>query len=349
MRIAAAAALGVAIVAGGMAVAQEAVEPAPQEGATVSDAGWWNRVRPTVPGGGLPTGPTPAPPAPGVPAGSLVVGATAGEPDAVTAVAIDPELAPGATVEQFELVLRERSDPGANLNTSSAAIVACPIDGFWVGGENGEWETQPSADCDLASAPGTRADDGTWTFDLRPIGELWASGTLLADGVLLMEDVEAPASFRAVFEGLGDLGVGVRFAASGGEVGEDPFAGGGGFDDGTGGSFDGGGGGGAPTGSFTPPAVPGPASSPPPPDAVAVPVPTTDTGDDVALPAVPVAGSVSPLGSLPWWTWVLVIVVGAFALSAMVALGPAGEPALGAGRGRGVTRAIEARMSPEEP
>lgn len=326
---------------GAAALAQEADEPpapAPMEGAEIDDFGWWNRLRPDV---ALPTGQTPPPPTPGIPAGTLVVGASTGEPDAVTAVDIDPESAPGATVETFELTLREVEDEGANLNMTFAAIVACPATESWIGGENGVWEQQPPFDCSLAEAPGTRGDDGIWTFDLVAIGQLWSDDSLDAEGVVLVEKVEPPTSFRSVFAG--DIAIGVRYVATGGEEPSDPF-GGGGFGGGTGGGSSGGGftggGSGSTGGGFTPQAGGGA----PPTTAPAAPSTTAPADDgESALPTVPIgSGPGSPLGTLPWWTVPLLLVVLVTGAAAMLALGPAGEP-VAVFTGRGVTRALEAR------
>lgn len=336
-----AAALVAAVVATGMAAfAQEGADapPAPMEGATITDTGWWNRLRPEV---SLPTGQAPPPPTPGVPPGTLVVGASTGEPDAVAAVDIAPESPPGATVETFDLTLREVDDDGANLNTTFAGIVACPITDFWIGGENGVWETQPAYDCSLTEAPGTRAEDGTWTFDLRAIGQLWSDETVSTEGVVLVEKVEPPTSFRTVFAG--DVAIGVIYVASGGEEPSDAF-GGGGFGDGSLGGGSGGGGftgGGTTGGGFTPPAGGG---APPTTAAATEPTEPAPAGDgEAALPTVPIrTGPGSPLGTLQWWTVPLFLIVLVVALTSMVALGPAGEP-VSVTAGRGVTRALEAR------
>jgi len=326
--------------AAGAALAQEApAEPvaAPMEGATITDAGWWNRSRAQL---ALPTGQPPAPPTPGVPAGSLVAGASVGDPDAVTAVGIDLESPPGATVERFELTLREVPDEGANLNSTFAALVACPATGFWIGGENGVWETRPAHDCSLGEAPGTRADDGTWSFDLTAIAQGWSDGVLDPNGVVLVEDVEAPTGFRAVFAGLDALAVGVRAATSGGDEPPTPTTR-------------------AASGSRAP-SVTRPGSAPagagggirPPAAGTSVPptAPPTTGAAEVAVdvPAVRIAGEApSPLGSIPWWSWPMLAAALVLGLLAMFALGPAGEPVT-ASTGRGVTRALEARMSPEE-
>ena len=342
-------ALGLALVlvlAGAVAIAQEPpTEPVPavMEGATITDAGWWNRLRPQVE---LPTGQPPAPPTPGVPAGSVVVAASAGDPDAVTAIGIDPEAPDGATIDSFVLTLRELADEGANLNTTFAAIVACPATGFWLGGENGVWETRPEFDCSLGEAAGVRADDGTWSFDLLAIAQQWSDGTLSPEGVVLVEKVEPPTAFRSVFGGLASLTIGVQATASGADEPDDgPIASGGtppattptggGTSTGGGGST---GGGLRPTSSGVTPVVP-------PADTAAPAVPA-DTG--VAPAEVPVVPISSSPGFAPWWSLPLLLVVLGFAWLAMLTLGPAGEPAV-ISTARGVTRALEARLHPEEP
>jgi hypothetical protein len=342
--VAAVCAVGATVLAGVASAQEPPPAPATMEGATITDAGWWNRLRPQV---DLPTGQPAAPPTPGVPAGSLVVGATGGEPDAVAAVNLDPDADEGATVESFVLTLREVTAEGANLNTSAAAIVACPATGFWVGGENGVWETQPERDCSLGEAPGARAEDGTWTFDLTAIAQQWVDGTIADEGVVLVEAVEPPSGFRTVFEGLASQQIGVQATSSGGEEpADDPFESGGGTT--SGGSTSGGGGfttgGGSSTGGgFTPPATSGPpAGGTAAPAAPPVATPAVEPAD---LPTVPISESVP---GFQWWMVPLAIVALGVALLAMLALGPAGEPAT-VSAARGVTRAIEARLFREEP
>jgi hypothetical protein len=331
---------------GAVALAQEEPTPpppAPMEGAVITDAGWWNRLRPEA---ALPIGQPAPPPTPGVPPGSLVVSASVGDPDAIAAVGIDPESPDGAAVETFELTLREVADEGANLNTTFAAVVACPITGFWIGGENAVWETRPDFDCSLGEAPGTRAEDGTWTFDLRAIGQQWSDGAVDPEGVVIVEKVEPPTAFRTVFAGLGDLAIGVRLVTSGGDEPDDPF--GSGFGGGTTGSGTGSGtsGGGGTSGGFRPPSSTGT----PTPPAAGAPTTTAPVADDeTALPTVPIGtGPGSPLGTLQWWTWPMLLIVLGVALAAMFALGPLGEP-VAVTSGRGVTRALEARAETEEP
>lgn len=301
--------------------------PAAQTGATTPDAGWWNQARPTI---ALPTGAPPTLPNPGVPAGSLVVSATAGDPSAVTAVAIEREGLEGETIVVATLTLREVADPGANLNGVFAAMEACPITQFWFGGENGEWDTRPTVDCETGRAPGTRAADGTWSFDLTSIAQAWSDGVLDPNGVLLVEAVEAPTSFRTVFAGVDAQAIGIVIEATGGtettagpSTSSPPPAS-------SGGTSSGGGGGSGATRAGS----------------VAVPVASQPSGAAApAAPAVPptvpvVADLPGPLESLPVSTIGLVLVVAAVAIAAMVALGPDALPATPAVTGRGVSRAL---------
>ena len=138
------------------------------------------------------------PPPPGVPAGTLSVGALNGEPDRITAIGILPDAVSGDTISSFTMTIKEAGPPASGVNGAAAKIVACPITSFWVGGENGTWDTRPTFDCTLASAAGERGLDGTWSFDLLAIGQAWVdpNGTLAADGVVLVEDVASPTPSR---------------------------------------------------------------------------------------------------------------------------------------------------------
>ncbi|MDP1806372.1 MAG: hypothetical protein Q8K72_14455, partial [Acidimicrobiales bacterium] len=183
--------------------AAEAGDGARATGATLDRIGWWHEKNVST---STPAASVTVPPPPGVPAGTLAVGAVNGEPDRIAALGIVPDALPGDSITTFTLTIAEASPPAINAGSDDAAVVACPITSFWVPAENGTWDTRPSYDCDLAAAPGTRADDGTWTFDLLPIGAVWTdpAGTVTADGVVLVEAVDSPTSFEAVFATEGD-------------------------------------------------------------------------------------------------------------------------------------------------
>jgi hypothetical protein len=304
-------------------------------GATIDRLGWWHEKNVATE---TPAGPVTVPAPPGVPAGTVSVGAINGEPDRIAALGIAPDALAGDTATQFTLTLTEAEAPAVQANSAAAAISACPITEFWVPVENGTWANRPVYDCELASVPGTRANDGTWTFDLLPIAQLWLdpAGTVVADGIVLVEDVETPSAFQVVFATEGDGAGAVRFEATPG----------------------------APTTDTTlPPVDPGFSSDPGSfdlPDVGAGDVPVGDL-PPVAAPttaapttAAPVAtgplATTSPnvLGNLPGG---LVVAVPAFlVLMALLSftLGPAGEP-VAATRQGGVSRALAARSLSRTP
>jgi hypothetical protein len=309
-------------------------------GATVDKVGWWHskNVQTSTPAAIVTT-----PPPPGVPAGTLAVGAVNGEPDRIAAIGILPDAATGDSITAFTLAIKEAGAPAAGFNGAAAKIVACPITAFWVGGENGTWDSRPTYDCDIAQAPGTRADDGTWTFDLLPIGQLWTdpAGTVAADGVALVEQVESPEGFQTVFatSGEGAIVVSLTFEPGSGSA-DDPFGDSGAFSDL--GGFD--------TGSadagFDAPAIGGGDISVgglPSPD---IATPTAGSTPQDAPPVAPATiASERPnvLGNLPGGLVLAVplflVLLGLLSYS----LGPAGEPATVAARQGGVSRALAAR------
>lgn len=171
-------------------------------GATVDKTGWWNRANTQT---STPAGPVTVPPPPGIPEGSLVVsaaGPVGDEPSAIAAVGIQPDEGPGATIERFTMRISEDPDARGNQGTGGAVILACPITDFWAGGENAPWDTRPVDDCEAAKVTGERDDEGTWTFDLAPIGSVWfdSFGGIVADGVVLRPDLEQTSPFQAVFD-----------------------------------------------------------------------------------------------------------------------------------------------------
>jgi hypothetical protein len=324
---AAASALGFLATTG--AVRAEAGDGISEVGAVVDRVGWWHEKNVATE---TPAAIITLPPPPGVPAGTLAVGAINGEPDRIAALGVAPEATVGDSPTRFTLTLTEAEPPAVQANSAAAAIVACPITEFWVPIENGTWANRPVFDCDLAQAPGTRAPDGTWTFDLLPIAQAWLdpSSTLVADGIVLVEDVESPSAFQVVFATEGDGAGAVVFEATAGVPTTDTTTA---VD--TGGGFGGGGlevpdlgSGDVPVGELPPPAVP---------DAAA---PTTT---EAPLAAGPIATeSPNVLGNLPGG---LVVAAPAFlVLMGLLSytLGPVGEPVAAARQG-GVSRALAAR------
>jgi len=299
-------------------------------GASVDKVGWWSANNEAT---STPAGMVTVPPPPGVPAGTLAVGAFNGEPDKITAIGILPEAMPGDTMSSFTLSIKEAGPPAAGYNGSAAAIVACPITEFWVGGENGTWKSHPLYDCDAASVAGERALDGTWTFDLLPIGRLWLdpNGTIAADGVVLVADVASPTTFQTVFATSGDGAIVVTIASestttldTGGSSDGGTADGSGGFDVPSFGSGD------IPVGGLPAPQVDTPTPGDTPQDA------------PVVVPRAIAMRSPNILGNLPGGLVLAVplflVLLGLLSYS----LGPAGEPAA-ATRQRGVSRALADR------
>ena len=188
--------LGRAVLVAMLALVSVPLAPAGAVGSlgAVTQDGWWNRlqgppegepegnpVRPLVP-------PLPKPPT--VPPDAIATGAAAGQVDKVAGVGIDLTLADGDVLDRLVLRLKESPEPGANLGAERAKVVACPATVPWGPGQNAAWQDRPAADCEVGSAEGARADDGTWRFDLTALGRLWAdpSAPLARHGVVLSVD-----------------------------------------------------------------------------------------------------------------------------------------------------------------
>lgn len=178
-------------------------------GVSADRDGWWSQGNVEL---STPQGPVapPIPQSPAVPDGSLPVSAVLGQSQTVAAVGI--VIPDGMVANRLVMTLALAPGGGSETNATSAKIVACPITSPWGESQNGKFQDAPVADCGQASAPGTRKDDGSWTFDLTSIAALWADpfGTVRPDGVLLAEDVDPPGTFQVAFAGLPD---GISFDA----------------------------------------------------------------------------------------------------------------------------------------
>jgi len=319
------------------------------EGATVDKTGWWNRANTATE---TPAAPVTVPPPPGVPEGDLLAGQVNGEPTALAAVGIQPDEGPGATVRSFTLTLREDADAEGNQGAADAAIFACPITSFWAGGENGTWDTIPEYDCEAAQVAGERDDEGTWRFDLAPVAEVWFDtfGTIRADGVALVPDIEAEASFQVVWRGGEEIEVVLEAEPAAEE--DDPFATPPSPDPPSDAGLSSGPGGGG-SSLFAPPRISRPPTVTTP--ALDAPVASADDADSGAADEVagaptepaavtePLGGRAGEiLGNLPVGTYLLVPVALATLLAMSYWLGPAGQPSTIDRRG-GVSRALAAR------
>lgn len=336
---------------------------------TADKEGWWNRLRGAAeeqapvpnPLGG--TAPLPPPPT-SVPAGAIAVGAQLGETDKVAAIGIMLPVERGGTVDRLVMRLGLAEGDGSQSgDAATGAIRACPVTGFFVPEENGDFRNRPAADCEVGRADGIKDEDGSWSFDLTGIARLWVdpAGTVFPNGVVLEPVVEAPTSFQVSFAGIPD-GITFEFAGTPGEGAADPFgpAGGGTFDDDgsagtgstapTGGSFGGSAGGSSGSsgsaggGSFTTPSSPAaPAAAVPTTPEVASPPTTTDT---VALPAPTAVSQVgNTFGNLPAGSWVALVLGVGLALLAASTLGPAAATEHAPRRAGGVSRALSQRSA----
>jgi hypothetical protein len=327
--------------------------------AILSQDGWWNRaqgrqepepespIRPVI-GGTVPAPST-------VPADGLGVGAVLGEADKVAAIGFVLDAPLDAFVDRLTLTVKESPTANANANASAAVIVACPITDFWASAKNGDFVNRPGCD-DGQSVPGTRAADGTWTFDLVSFGAAWLDGTLSQNGVLLKEAVEPPVSFQVSFGDLTTKTVQLDFSASGGgfsassdffddsfltETPADTGADSGGFalDDSpstfdAGSSFDAGS-----TDSLT--AAPTPAATAP---ASPAPRPVTPVSGVAPIADVTLFGNL-PVAAL---LFLIVLIAGA-ALFLGLVLGPLAAPTPVTVRRGGVSRALAARDASARP
>ncbi len=164
---------------------------AAQASSVASDRdGWWNRAK----GGNLP--PTsPSVPFP-VPPNGLAVAASNGEPEKATAVGVRLDVDPRA-FRRLILNLKESPDNGSSLGVQVAAIKACAIEADWAPAKDGPWPPPPAATDGCVN--GTRSADGVWSFDLSAIALRWLEGGLAQNGVLLVENVNPPASFQVAW------------------------------------------------------------------------------------------------------------------------------------------------------
>lgn len=334
------------------------VRPGTADGAELVKTGWWWAGNETPLDDTVVAPPQSSPP--NVPKGALAVAAIGGEPDKMSAIEFNVDGEPGDLVESAVLVLRESAQAGANLNAEGAKILACPVtESFWADGASGAWRARPAFDCDLASAPGERGEDGVWTFDLTAVAGLWlVEGHRGSTSVALVEGAEAPESFQVAFDGPRADGVGYRFVVTevpdtsppaGGSVGTSGSNG----TVGTGGTESGVGTGGGDLvagtslgslggGSAEAPMVSNSDLSPMPADEGAAAAAPPAAGEAVTAAATtPVAAVIPPwYAGLPKAGLLGVPLLLGLAYLMMLALGPDAQPAAGPTQ-RGVGRALE--------
>lgn len=337
-----------------VAPASAAETPVPGEfvGGSLIKTGWWARSNEQAPETGLLA--PPSLPALAAPAGSLPVSALAGEVERITALEFALEGDPDSEVKSVTLALKEAADPSANPNSASGTVTACVMtEAFWVGVDNGPWATRPTYDCEAGAAAGTRDGEGIWTFDLTPLATQWLAGEReFAPAVVLVStpaavqgatDPPEPASstFQVAYDKSAGVGLVAKTVAPKGDEEQtdpepqadtevEPVDAGGGDLGSSGGGLGGVG------------------------DAIIDALPETPALDGApTVPAAdvsatePTTAALAPLAApvLAWHDG-----IGAKALMAvpalllaylvMLAMGPAGQPAVGGGR-RGVSRALD--------
>ncbi len=336
----------------------EGVAPGTLKGGKVTQRGWWSRSNQQAPETGLLA--PPSLPMVAAPAGSYPVAALAGDAERITALEFSLNGATGSVVKSVLLSLRESADPTGSPNAGSASIVACPMTELtWIEAQNGPWVNKPDYDCALASVPGTRDEEGVWSFDLTPLAFSWlAEDREFAPAVVLVstpadEGAEPQAgaeqsasSFQVAFDTDEGLGLIAKTGKASNNSGGSGSSGGGstpvdpGTDDG-GGVTDAGGGGfgggdlgdsggdlGAPIDPIEPAELDG-------------------TNTTAAAGNTPPQTSVAPVSAipLPWHADIgakalLAVPALLIAYLVMIAMGPTGQPVVGGGR-RGVSRALD--------
>lgn len=171
-----------------------ALAPA-QTAATVPVTGgswyWQEQVGTVAPPAGTPLPPVAPPgalPTPDVPPGDFPVSVVGGQADKESFFQIDTSAIPqGSTVSSLVLTLHEDPAAQGNLNASSATIEARAVTGYMAGGAQGApWANRPAYDTTGPNATGKRAADGSWTFELASIANLWASGQLSNSGLAIV-------------------------------------------------------------------------------------------------------------------------------------------------------------------
>ena len=271
----------------------------------------------------------PALPTPDVPDGDFPVAVRAGQADRETFLHLDTSVIPhGATVPKLVLLLTEDAN-GGNANAESARIEALAVKSYFADGSKGaSFDSRPDVDTSSASAPGVRGAGGAWTFDITPIVQKWADGTLANNGIGLVASSPTPAdTWEVVWIGTGAQGPRTEGTvqvpapapppASGSSAAPTPAP--------------------AATVELTPapPLTPAPAVASPPATAL----PQIETPPVHPIQTIAAAGR--SRHGIAGALWLALLLVLGFVLASMVALGEAGEPVLE--RRGSVLRALERR------
>jgi len=209
-------------------------------GVAANAQGWWDVLTslPQTPLGA--NVPSLGAPTADVPEGVIPVTMRLGQPARVAAIGITMTATPGATVNKLIMTLKASDASGAQQGTGGS-VKACPITSFLVPEENGKAADAPEADCSLAEAVGEAGDDGTWTFDLTKIAQVWLDPFqgVPIQGLRLDPVGDAPATFQVGFTGYQDATFDADIVAGAGAGGDDAFTSGD-LGGGSAGSFSGG-------------------------------------------------------------------------------------------------------------
>lgn len=355
-------ALGPAAAAAG---APGGAEPGTTKGGQVVQDGWWSRSNEPAPETGVLQ--PPSVPAAAAPAGTLPVASVNGEPERIAAIELGLRGEPDSVVTSLVLALRESDAPGANLSSQLATLQACPVtEAFFVGVDNGAWPTRPAFDCDVASAPGARDEEGVWTFDLTALASSWLSSSygfssaVVIVGAPPVDPSSESSSFQVGFDAEKGIGFAAVTEAPAESDDDEPETG---EEDGSGaagGATGGGSGLGGLPSTDTGGALDGGSTLPPPGDLPALGSVPVEPGTSATAPpgesagAQPISTAVAPLAATrgPWYAGLgagpllLLAIAALLAYLMMIALGPQGRPVVGSGAGRrGVSRALERRRA----
>lgn len=129
------------------------------------------------------------------PANTLHVGAFAGSETERTYVNPDlSALPPGATAAAGTMTLPVSGDPAAGTqNAAGAQPVACLVTAAFADGTSGSTDQPPATDCGVTAKVAYVASAGSFSVDLTPFLDAWASGRPRLGLALLAEPTQSPA------------------------------------------------------------------------------------------------------------------------------------------------------------
>jgi hypothetical protein len=163
-------------------------------GASVTDSGWWWRLRPSPD--------VPVPPPPNVDEGQLLV---QGAPEGALALAaIAATLPEGQANPVLTLAVADGGDTGG----AQAVVLACQAGSPWTGGDAGAWPDRPQPACE-SGVVGERSPDGaTWSFAVAALQFGANLNVVIVPGTVEGQPAGASGStFSLVFEAPGPASI----------------------------------------------------------------------------------------------------------------------------------------------